>query len=551
MGKYAIGVDFGTASGRVVVVNVENGEVAGVHETIYKHGIIDHYLPNSNISLKKDTALQHPQDYIDVLQESIPMGIKKAGVHSKDIIGVGLDFTSCTILPVDETLVPLCFKNKWRKHPHAWVKLWKHHAAQPQADKINALAKKKNQPWLKRYGGVISSEWMLPKVMEILEEDSEVYHETAYFMEAVDWLTSLLTGSLQRSSCTTGFKGIWNKESGYLEPEFLRELHPQLKNIYEDKLSGKITPIGKRAGVLTAEFSQRIGLEEGTPIAMGMIDAHAGVPGSGVTSSNKMVMVMGTSTCHMLLSNHEQFVDGISGVVENGIIPNLFAYEAGQAAVGDIFAWFTKENVPAYVKENADKENKSIHEYFETLASKLNPGSNGLLALDWHNGCRTPLVDANLSGALIGLTLSTKPEEIYRSLLESTAYGTKMVIEQFQKKGIEISELVACGGLPRRNKLLMQIYADVTGMPIKITNNTLTSAVGSAIYGAVAAGSENGGYDDVSQAAQNMTSLKDHVYLPNKEKNEKYSSLYHEYVKLVDYFGKGKNNVMKYLKKLE
>lgn len=550
MSKFAIGIDYGSGSGRVAVVNVKTGEVAGTHVTEYKHGVITDHLPHNHIKLKRDTALQHPQDYIDVLEQSIPLSLQAANVKAEDIIGIGIDFTACTIIPVNESFEPLSFNKKWKDNPNAWVKLWKHHAAQEQANRMNELAIDRNETWLKRYGGIISSEWMLPKVLEILEDSPDLYRETTYFLEAADWITTIMTGVLKRNSCAAGFKGTWDKEDGYLSKDFLKALHPDLEDIYDHQLSGKVVSIGQKAGHLTVEFSKRIGLPEGIPVAMGMIDAHAGVPGSGVTTPDQMVLVMGTSTCHVLLSDEEKFIDGISGVVKNSIIPDYYAYEGGQAAVGDIFAWFTKENVPAYVQENAEKQGETIHEYLEKLATKLSPGSNGLLALDWHNGCRTPLVDSDLSGAFIGLKLSTKPEEMYRALIESTAFGTKMIIDHFNENGIEIKKLVACGGLPQQNHLLMQIYADVTGMPIQIASNTITPAIGSAMYGAVVAGVENGGYDNITDAAKHMASLEDFQYEPHKENNEKYEHLYKEYKKLVDYFGKGKNDVMRYLKNI-
>jgi|SRR5690625_1782802 len=550
MSKYSIGIDFGTGSGRVVVIDVRTGEIAGTHVTEYKHGVISSTLPYSEKKLKRDSALQHPQDFIDVLEQSIPKSLAEAKVNNEDVIGIGLDFTACTILPVNESLEPLCFDSKWKHEPNAWVKLWKHHAAQEQANRINELAKERNEEWLQRYGGIISSEWMLPKVLEIVEDSPDVYDETAYFIEAVDWLTSQMTGTLKRSSCAAGFKGIWNEKEGYVSKEFLKALHPSLENLYETKLAGEVVAIGEKSGYLTAEFAEKIGLRPGIPVAMGMIDAHAGMPGAGVTTPHKMVIVMGTSSCHMLLSDKERFVEGISGVIKNSIVPGYFAYEAGQAAVGDIFSWFTNESVPAYIVEKAREQEKSIHQYLEELAQKLSPGANGLLALDWHNGCRTPLVDSDLSGLFIGLTLSTKPEEMYRALIEATAYGTKMIIEKFKHQDIEITELVACGGLPQRNKLLMQIYADVTGMPIKVDSSTITPAIGSAMYGAVVAGSNNGGYDSISEAANQMVPSSNIVYYPDEENVKKYNLLYKEYKKLVEYFGEGKNNVMKLLKSI-
>jgi len=546
--KYTIGLDFGTESGRAVLVDISNGSVIATHVTPYPDGVIDEKIPQLNIMLDSDFALQNPTDYMKVLEESIPAVIKQAKVDPAKIIGIGIDFTACTILPVDEAFEPLCYKEKYRRNPHSWVKLWKHHAAQDEANRINELALKQGAEWLHRYGGKISSEWMLPKVWQVLDEAPEIYEEAAYFLEASDWLTAKLTGRLVRNSCAAGYKGIWNKKNGYLPKEFLKKLDPRLENLYETKLKGEVISTGNKVGELSEAMAGRLGLSPRIAVAAGIIDAHAGVVGVGVTEPGKMVVVMGTSSCHMLLSDQEIFVEGISGVVEDGIIPGLFAYEAGQAAVGDIFAAFVENQVPTNILEEAQQNGIEVHELLEKKASDLKPGENGLLALDWHNGNRTPLVDADLSGVLIGLTLQTKPEEIYRALIEATAFGTKSIIDTFQSKGIEVSELYACGGLPQRNKLLMQIYADVTNMEIRISDSVITPAIGAAVYGAVAAGSIKGGYDSLIEASKKMTKLKEEIYKPNPENVDIYEELYQEYVRLMNYFGRGGNDVMKRLK---
>ncbi|MBP2240264.1 L-ribulokinase [Cytobacillus eiseniae] len=549
--KYSIGIDYGTESGRAVLVDVTNGELIATHVTEYRDGVIDKQLPNSDIVLAPSFALQNPANYLTVLFTSVPEVIKQSGIDPADVIGLGIDFTACTILPTDEELRPLCLIDRLKDNPHSWVKLWKHHAAQNEANRINQLASLYGGDWLKRYGGKISSEWMLPKVWQILNEAPEIYDEAVYFLEAADWITAKLTGNIKRNSCAAGYKGIWHKQDGYLPPEFLNKLDSRLADIYETKLSGEVVPIGSKAGELRSEMAEFMGLSPGISVSVGIIDAHAGVPGVGVTDSEKMVMVMGTSSCHMLLSEKELLVEGMSGVVEDGIIPGLFAYEAGQAAVGDIFAWYINQSVPSYIEDEARNKGISIHELLEKKASRLKPGESGLIALDWQNGNRTPLVDADLSGLLIGLTLSTTPEEIYLALIESTAFGTRSIIETFRKQGVAIKELYACGGLPHRNKRLMQIYADVTNMEIKISNTTLTSSIGAAMYGAVAAGSINGGYDSIIDAARNMAQLKNEAYYPMQENVRIYEKLYQEYIRLHDYFGRGENNVMKCLKEIK
>ncbi|MBB6284694.1 ribulokinase [Geobacillus subterraneus] len=549
--KYVIGVDFGTESGRVVLVDVQNGKEIASHVTFYSDGVIDEYLPGTDIRLDRDFALQNPDDYLEVLKCSIPEVLRQSSVDPSDVIGIGVDFTSCTILPVDACLTPLCRKPEWRNNPHSWVKLWKHHAAQDEANAINQFARERKEPWLLRYGGKISSEWMLPKVWQVLNEAPEVFEATDLFVEAVDWVVAQMTGVFKRSSCAAGYKGIWNKRIGYPSKEFLTALDPRLADLYETKLRGEIVPPGNKVGELTTEMAAEIGLKPNIAVAAGIIDAHAGVLGTGVADIGKMVMVMGTSACHMLLSDKEVLVEGISGVVEDGIIPGLYAYEAGQSAVGDIFAWFVEQCVPAYVVEEAKKEGLSIHEYLEKKAGQLKPGESGLIALDWHNGNRTPFVDADLSGLILGQTLLTKPEEQYRAFIEATAFGTRTIIETFRKRGVQIDELYACGGLPHRNRLLMQIYADVVNMEIRVSATTLTSAIGAAILGAVAAGSMNGGYDSIIDATRKMAELKGETFRPNPENVTIYEELYKEYVALSEYFGLRTDTVMKRLKKIK
>ncbi|GIM46584.1 ribulokinase [Collibacillus ludicampi] len=550
-GKYAIGIDFGTESGRAVLVDITNGWEVSTHVTVYPHGVITEKLPESDIYLDSDFALQDPDDYLEVLRNSVPHLLKESGIHAEDVIGIGIDFTSNTMIPVDRNLQPLCRDADWRKNPHSWVKLWKHHATQEETEKINRFAIQRNEPWLKRYGGRISSEWMIPKCWQILNEAPEIYQAADLFLEASDWITAQMTGQVKRNNCAAGFKSFWHPEEGYPSKDFFSLLDSKLADITETKLRGPIARIGSKAGYLRPEMAEIMGLYPGLPVAVGMIDAHAAVLGMGVVTPGKMVMVMGTSTCHMLLSREEREVEGISGVVKDGIIPGLYAYEAGQSAVGDLFAWFVKRCVPAYVYEDAKSKQISIYEWLEREAGRLKPGESGLLALDWHNGNRSPLDNADLSGLVIGNTLLTKPEEIYRALLEATAFGARVILEEYEKSGLEVNELYACGGLPHRNRLLMQIYADIMNREIKISETEFTPAVGAAILGAVAAGKTNGGYETLAEAAMNMGRIKNVSFKPIPEHVKIYNELYQEYLLLQNYFGRGMNDVMGRLKKLK
>jgi len=549
MSKYTIGLDFGTLDGRAVLVDVNTGEEAATSVYPYPDGVIDEVLPDGKTKLGPDWALQNPADYLTALSHIIPEVLKKSNVSPKDIIGIGVDFTSCTMLPIDKQGTPLCMKDKWKSNPHSWVKLWKHHTAEPYAKRLKDIALKRQEKFIHRYGDKISSEWMLPKIWQVLEEAPEIYKATDRFIEAGDWLILQLTGQERRSSCNAGYKAIWDKKEGYPSPEFFAALHPRLKNLVEEKLSTDIYPTGSKAGGLTPQMAQLTGLKEDTPVAVGIIDAHSAVPACTVTQPGKMVLIMGTSTCHMLLSKEQKFIPGIPGVVEDGILPGYFGYEAGQAAVGDIFDWFVTNCVPASYKREAQKLGINIYRLLEDKASKLKPGECGLIALDWWNGNRSILNNADLSGLIIGLTLNTKPEEIYRALIEATAFGTRMIIETFVNNGLPIEELYACGGMPHKDKMLMQIYTDVTGREIKVASSRQASALGAAMFGAVAAGSEAGGHDSIEDAVNHMASLEKKTYLPIPKNVEVYNHLFAEYKKIHDYFGRGENQVMERLRR--
>jgi L-ribulokinase len=548
--KYAIGIDFGTESGRAVLVETKTGTEIATSVYSYQNGVIDEALPveGEAVKLEPEWALQDPDDYIRTLQKTVPEVLAQAEVNPEDVIGIGIDFTACTMLPVKSDGTPLCSLSDYRRNPHAWIKLWKHHAAQPEADRINTTARDMGEKWLERYGGKISSEWFFAKTLQILDEAPDIYAAADRLIEAADWVVWQLTGVEKRNSCTAGYKAMWSKRQGYPADEFFRNLDPRLENVIDEKMSRTIYPIGQKAGDLTARAAQWTGLKEGTAVAIANVDAHVSVPAATVTETGRMVMIMGTSICHMVLGEQEQTVEGMCGVVEDGIIPGLFGYEAGQSGVGDIFAWFVKNCIPREYHDAAAERGVDVHQLLEEKAAGQVPGQHGLLALDWWNGNRSVLVDVDLSGLLIGATLGTEPEDIYRALIEATAYGTRVIIEAFENNGVKVHELVACGGLPEKNKMLMQIYADVTGRTFKISASVQTPALGSAMFGAVAAGSRAGGYDSIIAAARNMARLKDEVYQPIPENQKIYDQLYTEYVRLHDYFGRGENNVMKTLK---
>ncbi len=548
--KYAIGVDFGTESGRAVLVDVANGQEVATTVHLYANGVIDERLPGSAIRLEPDWALQDPNDYLEVFTHAIPAILAQSGVDAADVVGLGIDFTACTMLPTKADGSPLCYLPEWRDQPHAWVKLWKHHAAQPEANKLNQVARERGYTFLNRYGGKISSEWFFPKAWQILDEAPDVYAAADRLIEAADWVVWQLTGVETRNECTAGYKAIWSKREGFPPNDFFKALDPRLEHIVDEKMSRTLQPLGAKAGGLTETAARWTGLKLGTPVAVANVDAHVAVPAATVLEPGRMVIIMGTSNCHMVLGSEEREVPGICGFVQDGIIPGFPGFEAGQSCVGDSFAWFVEQCVPAAYEREAAASGLDIYQFLEQKAALIKPGESGLLALDWWNGNRSILVDADLTGLLLGVTLATKPEEIYRALIESTAYGTRIIVDNFEANGIPITEIVGAGGLPERNKLLMQIYADVTGRPIRLTGTGQGGAFGSAMHGAVAAGRAAGGYDSIFEAAEHMASLRDETFSPIPANQAIYDQLYREYVALHDYFGRGANDVMKRLKRL-
>ena len=552
MAGYAIGVDFGTASGRAILVDVADGRQLATAVSVYSHGVIDDVLPldGRRVVLAPDWALQDPDDYLRVLRETVPAVVRESGVDPADVVGLGVDFTSCTMLPTTSDGTPLALLPEFRSNPHAWVKLWKHHAAQPDADRINAVAEATRQPWLDRYGGRISSEWFFSKALQILDEAPEVYAAADRLIEAGDWVVWRLTGVETRNAAAAGYKALWSKRDGFPDVDYFGALDPRLASIVDAKMSRDIAFAGERAGGLTAEAAGWTGLPEGTAVAIANVDAHVAVPAATVIDPGRMVMIMGTSTCHMVLSVDEQSVPGISGRVQDGIIPGYVGYEAGQAAVGDHFSWFVENAVPEAYEVEARGRGIDVHDLLEERAARLRAGESGLLALDWWNGNRSVLVDAALGGLLVGATLATAPEDIYRALIEATAFGTRVIIETFEANGVAIHEIVACGGLAQKSPLTLQIYADVTGRPFRLSGSDQASALGAAMFGAVAAGTAAGGYTTIADAAAAMARLKDRIYEPIAANRAVYDELYREYLRLHDYFGRGGNDVMKKLRSL-
>ncbi len=547
---YALGLDFGTETVRALLVDTQDGREVGDAVVAYPHGVIDEKLPGSNVRLRGEWALQHPGDYLSCMARATRRALAQGKVRPEQVCGIGVSFTACTMLPTKRDGTPLCTLSPYARKPNAWCKLWKHHASQPQADKMNELARRRGVEWLARYGGVVSSEWFFPKALQALEEEPEVYRDADVFIEAGEWTVWQLTGELTRSTCHGGYKQCWHKREGYPDSAFLAELHPEFATLTSTKMTGPRLGPGQRAGGLTNGMARKIGLAEGTAVSASIIDAHSAVPGAGVIGPDVMAMVIGTSTCHMIMGTEERLAEGISGVVEDGILPGYFGYEAGQVAVGDIFAWYVDQALPGYVAAQARRRRIDVHEYLSAEADGLKPGESGLLALDWWNGNRTPFVDANLSGLIVGLTLRSKPHEIYRALLESTAYGTMRVIETFERAAVRTESIVACGGIAQKNPTLVQIYADVTGRPIQVAASPQASLLGAAVLGAVAAGAEAGGHDSVGSAVKKMCRKPIATYRSKAKDHDIYKTLYAEYKRLSDHFGLYRDPVMRTLREL-
>ena len=535
---YVIGLDYGTNSVRALIVDVANGDELGtaVHE--YETGEAGIILDSADHNL----ARQNPADYLRGTEAVIKAAVTKAkntdrGFDAGQIIGIGIDTTGSTPIPVDKNGTPLSMLAKFRGNPNACAWLWKDHTGHAEAAEITRLAEKEHPEYLAKCGGIYSSEWFFSKVFHCLRADPYVFEAAYSWIECCDYIPAVLTDTtkpdiIKRSRCAAGHKAIFNDQWGGLPAkDFLSRLDPKLGEL-RDRLYDKTYTIQTTAGKLAEQWAHKLGLPAGIPVAVGAFDAHLGAVGSGI-APGKLVKIIGTSTCDMLVAKsvHELAdIPGICGIVDGSILPGFFGLEAGQSAVGDIFNWFVN-----YVQPGG--ESAGSHEALTEKAANLKPGQSGLLALDWNNGNRTILVDQRLTGLLLGQTLHTRPEEIYRALIEATAFGALTIINRFEEYDVKVSEVINCGGITEKNALLMQIYADVTGREMKISRSAQSCALGACIAGAVVAGGESGGYDDFADAQAAMCGIKDVTYKPIPENHKVYQRLYTLYMQLHDAFG--------------
>lgn len=545
--KFVIGIDYGTLSARAVICRTADGEIMAEHVCPYAHGVMSSALPDGT-PLPPEWALEHPADYEEALVVSVRGALEKAQIPAQDVIGMAVDFTAGTILPLDKNGTPLCFDPQYASRPHAWMKLWKHHAAQAEADELSALCERFEPELLVCYGGRISAESMFPKLLQILHEDPAIYHAADRFIEACDYVTQMLTGSDARSYSMATYKALYREGVGY--PDFLTLAAPEFADIARTKLRGSICPLGAIAGYLTAGMAQRLGLCPGIPVASAQLDGHAGLPALGIYGDNAAMMTLGTSSGIYLCTKELHAVKGACGIGWSATLPGMYGYASGQPGFGDLLAWFVSHSVPADVCDAARSHGISVHEELTQRAARLAPGETGLLALDWWNGNKSVLQDMELGGLMLGMTLETQPHEIYRALLESLAFGLRRIIQSHEDAGIPIRKLHVGGGIAYKNPLLMQIICDVTQKPMVCCKPVSVPAVGSCMFAATAAGSAAGGYDHLEDAIRHMHCLSDMRYTPNEANREIYDRLYSEYLRLHDYFGRGENNVMRHLKAL-
>ena len=532
---YALGIDFGTESGRALLLDLRTGEEAAVSEVRYAHGVIDRELPSTGGQLPPDWALQNPDDWVTVLETAIPAVLEQVPSAREAVVGLGVDFTSCTVLPVTAEGAPLCTLEAFAGHRHAWPKLWKHHAAQPIADRLNEVALTRNESFLSRYGGRISSEWYFPKLIELWRDDRAVYDACDGFIEATDWIVWFLTGNELRNSCTAGYKAMWSPQEGLPSADYFEAAYPGFTQPQE-KLGTEFSPLGTCAGTLRAHLAARLGLPDGVAVAVGNVDSFVSVPGAGVEQAGTFVMVVGTSICDLVIDHDEVRLPGVTGVVRDGILPGFYGYEAGQAAVGDMLAWFLQTLAPP------DAEYVTL----ERAAAAIAPGATGLVALDWWNGNRTILADANLSGVIVGLTLQTTREQIYRALLESIAFGNRRIIENFEEHGLNLNEIIACGGIAEKSPLTMQLLADTSGLRVSVPDSIQIPARGAALFGAVAAGA----FPDISSAISATRPQIARSYAPDADARAIYDQVYAVYRPLYELLGRSNVELLHALKRI-
>lgn len=543
--KYTIGIDFGSLSARALLVRISDGAEIIDAVTEYPHAVMSDRLAASKKPLPHSFALQDPSDYVYSMTESVRCVVRDSGVAPEEIIGISVDFTCCTLLPIYSDLSPLCADERFSEEPHAYVKLWKHHSAQPYAKKLNKIAKERGESWLPYYGGCVSSEWLFPKLWETLDKAPDVYNSAYRFIEAGDWISSLLVGRLVKSYNYAAIKAMYINGVGYPSPDFLAALDERLRTAVEDKLDAPLVRFGERCGMLCPEMAEKLGLTVNTAVGCPQSDAHTASLALGAASPGDLVALMGTSAPFIMVQDKFASVPGTCGCLEDTVISGLWGYESGLCCFGDLFAWAAENIAPEPYLKEAKKRDIPLVKYLISLASEKKPGETGLIALDWWNGNRSTLNDSDLTGMIIGMTLATRPEDIMRALVESTAFATRVIFDAHEKAGVPIKRVIAAGGIAKKDPFTTQLFADVLGINIEVPKSKLSSSLSSAIHAAIASGC------DPDKTVKQMSTPIEKVYVPNPEAKSVYDELYAEYVKLYDFFGRDQDSVMKRLIKIK
>ena len=540
--KYTIGIDFGSLSARATLVDVRDGREIASSECAYAHGVMSE-ADVSGAPALDTTALQHPDDYLEALVSVTHGVLNESGVSPEEIGALAIDFTSSSMMPILSDGTPVCKLEKFKNEPHAYVKMWKHHGGIAEAERITKVAAEQFPRLIEPYSGVISCEWCFAKIYETLNKAPEVYEAADRFVEAGDWIITMLTGGKIRSACHAGYKAIWNERDGYPPEEYFAAVDEKLRHVVRDKMDGEVRAIGRSAGPLCERGAKLTGLLPGTPVSVALVDAHAALPAIGVVNPGDLAIIFGTSACHLVIWDEDLQVNGICGKVLGGVVPEYMAYEAGQAAAGDALSWVVNKCTPADYMNEAKERGISIYQLLTEKAERMKIGESGLIALDWWNGCRTPYVDDELTGLILGITLSTPPEAIFRAVAESLAFGTKRIIDEYERAGIKIGKIIVGGGIAKKNPFIMQMLADVLGHELSASMLTQAGAHGSAIYAALTSGV----YKTLSDAVAAMAKTESIKYSPTPDATEKYAKLYKEYLELSEYFH-AQNSVMKRLK---
>ena len=528
--SYSIGIDFGTASGRVFLVDTSNGEIISSYIEAYPHGTISGSLNGHD--LPHNYFLQNAEDYTNILEKGVQHVLSESKIDPSNVIGMGIDFTSCTIVFLDKHFKPLHTHESLKDEPHAYVKLWKHHGAQEEATFMKKINDTHNANWLDFYGHSVNSEWMIPKILEVKHKAPEILAQSAYIMEAGDYIVSLLTNRNIRSNCGIGFKGFYNEKDGF-NYSFFEAVDKDLPSIVKNKCEAPVINIGESAGTLTTYYQKLWGLSDKVQISPYIIDAHSGVLGVGAIEQGEFTPVIGTSTCHLMLDTKQVAIPAITGSVRDAIIPGLYAYEAGQAAVGDLFS-YSASQAPAYIVKQAEKEGITILEHLENLASEIPIHQQHVTVLDWHNGNRSILSNSNLTGSIFGLTLQTPFEMIHRAYIEATAFGTKLIMQQFEDNQIPVNTVYAAGGIPIKSELLVDIYTNVLNKEVVVMDSSNATALGAAMLGA----NVGGAYQTLEETVHHMKQPVYYRLQPDPEKVKQYEVLFQRYKALHDVLGK-------------